>query len=108
MACIKRTTSWVSDSRETCFDLQFKAHISEQYTPIGVLNIKNKCCSGRPVIQTRGSRHGVYYYSMQCACGTWVTGGFPTPEDALNDWNRMNNDVPDFNVPFNNYAEDPE
>lgn len=81
---------------KTRFTAEFTADIPEQFTPIGVLEIRNKCCPGRPVILTRNDYHGCDNYSAQCACGRWVTTGCGSSGAAVLEWERMTNDGPGF------------
>ena len=63
--------------------------VANYFEVIGILNIKNKCCSNEPVLITKTKGQNVY--SCQCGCGGWCTDGFSTIQGAINDWVRMNN-----------------
>lgn len=66
-------------------------NISPAYTPVGIVFVKNGCCSDKPILITKNMFHGKANYSCQCACGTWCTTGHPTPTGALKDYQTMSN-----------------
>lgn len=58
------------------------------FSVVGAIEMKNKCCDGRPVLITK--TNGVDVWSCQCACGGWCTNGCFSIPDAVAEWERIN------------------
>lgn len=73
-------------------EISVPVFVSQQYTIIGAMRIKNGCCKNKPVIITVNPlRAGRLNYSCQCACGGWCTSGHSTVSKALEEYEEMSN-----------------
>jgi hypothetical protein len=70
-------------------------YIPKAFTLVKLLNIKNGCCPGRPVVLVR-SCNG--FFSTQCACGLWCSNGHEEAETAIEEYERMNKGLGLFEV----------
>lgn len=79
---------------EQMTEIKIPVTISPMYSLIGMAQIENRCCPGRPVLITANQARdlsGRQYtnYSCQCSCGMWCTTGERTASAALQEWERM-------------------
>lgn len=65
--------------------------VSPNYSVMGLVYMKNGCCSDKPVLITKNNIRGGTNYSCQCACGIWCTTGHPTVAGAVKDYQTMSN-----------------
>ena len=82
------------DDEEQLSELKLKCkelNVSKCFTIIGGINMDNGCCKDEPVIITGliNSVDGKAYYSCQCACGGWCTGGHNNISDAVREYELM-------------------
>ena len=68
------------------------ANVNRPYAVIGIVHIRNGCCSGEPVLITANKcelwESGINY-SCQCGCGGWCTNGHEMPWEALKEYEEM-------------------
>ena len=82
------------DEEEHLCELKLKCkelNVSKHFTIIGGINMDNGCCKDEPVIITGiiNSVDGKAYYSCQCTCGGWCTGGHNNISDAVREYEFM-------------------